>query len=43
MSYTITIDGYSWDHGLTKFFAIAAKELLLSQFPEANIVVIQER
>lgn len=43
MTYTVTIDGYSWEHGLTKFIANGAMELLRDLFPGANIVIIEER
>lgn len=43
MTYSVTVDGYSWEHGLSKFLADGAKELLRDLFPGANVVIIRER
>lgn len=41
-SYTVTVDGYSFDHGLDKSVAEMLIELLKDCFPGASCIKIKE-
>jgi hypothetical protein len=42
-TYSVFVDGYSFEHGLSKTFAESLIELLKDHFPGANCTAIKEK